>query len=638
MTINKLIARIIFLFISIIPIGCNSNKEMLDYAFQEAGNNTAQIDSFLNYCSDKGHQDIAEHLVCGMIGRYGMSGAPMDSIEALYRYLNDDNFWGFPSALGKKGDEFCKMPLNKSYDLKSLPAQFLINHTDDALNQWYKRDWNKGLPTEIFLETILPYRIVDEEATEWRKAYRDYAPGLEDSLSKVSNSVEAARIISNRFGPTPYHGRFITPHRSALNLLEKPVGKCREDCDRTVYAMRAFGVPVTIDMMIVNPDYGGGHEWNVVYDNEDKIFRMFDNQDYPPTRDSIHNDKRRKGKVYRSTWRPNSDRLKLYKDAKYATSELLDPRLKDVTEEYFGKNKVTVPLFRKSGEVYIGFFLASGMMPVDISRKGETTATFENIEPDLIYFPLEPEGRNKFEPIGYPFMINGDSGLHQFIPDTTKFVSAKLVRKMPVGFLMDKRQKVIDGFKVYVGKTESGPWTLLDSLSREKSKTFHYIRNSSGIKDKYIRLVAPDSLTKELGEFVASSDSVGINALPLSIVGEPKDMSKRKKLIDGDVLSRFLYKPENGDVILKVDSKEDIGAMFLLARNDDNSVRPGDEYELFYFSRDGWKSLGKKTARGFELEYEVPDNSVLWLRDLTRGKEEQIFIIRDGRQLFNYDL
>ncbi len=302
--------------------------------------------------------------------------------------------------------------------------------------------------------------------------------------------------------------------------------------------------------------------------------------------------------------------------------------------EHSGREAVTFQILEK----FSARDPEPGMMPVDISRKGETTATFENIEPDLIYFPLEPEGRNKFEPVGYPFMINGDSGLHQFIPDTTKFVSAKLVRKMPVGFLMDRRQKVIDGFKVYVGKTESGPWTLLDSLSHEKSKTFHYIRNSSGIKEKYIRLVAPDSLTKELGEFVASSDSGGINALPLSIVGEPKDMSKRKKLIDGDVLSRFLYKPENGDMILKVDSKEDIGAMYLLARNDDNSVRPGDEYELFYFSRDGWKSLGKKTARGFELEYEVPDNSVLWLRDLTRGKEEQIFIIRNGRQLFNYDL
>ena len=129
-----------------------------------------------------------------------------------------------------------------------------------------------------------------------------------------------------------------------------------------------------------------------------------------------------------------------------------------------------------------------------------------------------------------------------------------------------------------------------------------------------------------------------VNALPLSIVAEPRDISKRKKLIDGDVLLRFLYKSEDGDVILKVDSNEDIGAMYLLARNDDNSIRPGDEYELFYFSKAGWKSLGKKRAQGFELEYDVPENAVLWLRDLTRGTEEQIFIILNGKQMFNYDL
>lgn len=637
MLIRKLIARII-IFLVTIPIGCNSNEEVIDYALQQAGENSEEIDSFLNFYSAKGYQDIAEHLVCGMIGRYGMSGAPMDSIEQLYRYLSDDNFWGFPPEMGQKGDEFCKMQLNKRYDLMDLSKNFLISHTDDAITQWGKRNWNKNMPTEIFMEALLPYRIGDEEATDWRKAYRDFAHELEDSLHNITNSVDAARIISKRFGQYHYHPRFNTPHRSALNLLEAPIGKCREDCDRTVYAMRAFGVPVTIDMILVSPDYGGSHQWNVVYDNNDQIFRMFDNLEYPPTRDSIHNDKRRRGKVYRNNWRFQTDRLKLFKKAKYATPDLLNPHAKDVSAEYFGKNKVEVPLFLDNSEVYLGLFLPTGSQPIDISRKAGSTAIFENIEPNLIYFPIVPEARNKFEPIGYPFMIDLESELHQFIPDTTKTVHAKILRKMPVGFLMDRRQKVINGFKVFVSNSDSGPWTFLDSLSPEKSKTFHYVRNSSGIKDRYIRLVAPDNLTKELGEFIVSSDSVGISPLVLSIVGEPKDISKRKKLIDGDVLSRFLYKPIDGDIILKVDSKEDIGAMFLLARNDDNSIRPGDEYELFYFDKLGWKSLGKKIAKGFELEYNVPDNSVFWLRDLTRGKEEQIFIIRDGKQMFNYDL
>lgn len=74
-------------------------------------------------------------------------------------------------------------------------------------------------------------------------------------------------------------------------------------------------------------------------------------------------------------------------------------------------------------------------------------------------------------------------------------------------------------------------------------------------------------------------------------------------------------------------------------RNDDNYVWPGDEYELFYQDGiNGWKTLGVQTATGWELEYRVPDNALLWLRDRTKGREEQVFIYKDGKQYFTVDL
>ena len=75
-------------------------------------------------------------------------------------------------------------------------------------------------------------------------------------------------------------------------------------------------------------------------------------------------------------------------------------------------------------------------------------------------------------------------------------------------------------------------------------------------------------------------------------------------------------------------------------RNDDNFVWPGDEYELFYNDgAAGWKSLGRQVAdeRRY-VEYEVPRNALLWLRDRTKGREEQVFFIRDGKQVFVTDL
>lgn len=42
----------------------------------------------------------------------------------------------------------------------------------------------------------------------------------------------------------------------------------------------------------------------------------------------------------------------------------------------------------------------------------------------------------------------------------------------------------------------------------------------------------------------------------------------------------------------------------VLPRSDGNGIYPGDEYELFYFDRQGWKSPGRQTATDFHLDYE----------------------------------
>lgn len=59
-------------------------------------------------------------------------------------------------------------------------------------------------------------------------------------------------------------------------------------------------------------------------------------------------------------------------------------------------------------------------------------------------------------------------------------------------------------------------------------------------------------------------------------------------------------------------------------------------YELFYQSGvKGWISLGVQTATTNELIYRnIPEGALLWLRNLTRGKEEQVFYVEDGEQKF----
>lgn len=65
-------------------------------------------------------------------------------------------------------------------------------------------------------------------------------------------------------------------------------------------------------------------------------------------------------------------------------------------------------------------------------------------------------------------------------------------------------------------------------------------------------------------------------------------------------------------------------------------MRKGDIYELFYPNGiNGWQSLGTKQAKTNELFFDnVPAGALLWLRDLTRGREEQVFYVKEGEQEF----
>lgn len=39
-----------------------------------------------------------------------------------------------------------------------------------------------------------------------------------------------------------------------------------------------------------------------------------------------------------------------------------------------------------------------------------------------------------------------------------------------------------------------------------------------------------------------------------------------------------------------------------------------------------------------EIDFLVPQNALLWLRNRTKGREEQGFIYKNGRQYFAFDL
>ncbi len=67
---------------------------------------------------------------------------------------------------------------------------------------------------------------------------------------------------------------------------------------------------------------------------------------------------------------------------------------------------------------------------------------------------------------------------------------------------------------------------------------------------------------------------------------------------------------------------------------DHSAIRPGTDYKLFYW-KDGWISLGSAVAGEGPLQFDnVPAGGLYWLLEKDSSKEERIFTIQEGKQVW----
>lgn len=619
---------------------CHSDKQQMeDYALELANTNRLEIETVLTHYSDE-RAEVASYLVTSMIGQYSTIGDGMDSIEQLYRNVPRMTLTGITWELSEedldKGKKYMQLNTHRVRDLEHIEASYLINNIDLAWDSYKNHKWNKQLSISDFCELILPYRIGDEKITNWREAYLKEYQVLNDSLTIISSSVMAARFVAQHIGGVPYNVQLKTPHRSAIDLLDAPLGYCRDDCDRTLYSMRAFGIPVAIDFILSSPDNGTAHQWVVVRDNLDNSYRMFDNKRFLPTRDSIHNDKRSKGKVYRQTFALNTDNMQ-------NSENNVDPpflnnlRMKDVTFEYFGHNRAVVELNDSTTPpVYLGLFTTAGFFPIDRGKYHDNKAVFNDIEPNVIYFPITKAGAS-YRACGNPFLINKNGKVHVFKPNMNKMRVAALIRKMPLRFIQKERMATLIGTKIQCSNSVAGPWTDVYTFNVAPKTSYNMIKTTKSLNERYLRILPPKSEIPKIAELSVYSDKDLKNKLPLSVVGDDTTKKLMKPVIDEDILSWAACNDTINGSIFHIDSDDIYSAIAISPQNDDNFVVPGQEYELLYFDKNDWISLGRKVATDYSIRFDVPDNAVFILLNHTKGNEVQVFVYQEGKQKFSID-
>lgn len=634
--------KIIYFFTLLFFISCNSiSDKELNAVLEKSKENKKELLKVLeHYKNDSLKFKSAIFLIKNMAYyKYGIS-KEVDSIKALMS--NIFKSWDLTELERQKGLNWQKhIKYEIKYDLEEIKANFLIENIDYAFKVWQEKPWNKNLPFDDFCELILPYRIGEEPLTNWRKKYYDKYNPILDSLYKGTDVIEACNILSDYIKKEKFFfiNDFFIPRQGAEFHFNNRIGICRDACDIATYIMRSVGIPVTSDLYAVSPEYHSGHQWNVVRDTTNK-YLPFLFEEYKANRNILIPDRLKKGKVYRMTFQINKIKSKL----ETLNSVLRNPFLKDVTDEYFGKNKIE--LHRKDNisikNVFLGIFTArEGWIPVGVGEVEKNKFIFENIEPSVIYQPLVYHNENLI-PIHYPFIFK-ENRIHIFIPEK-ETEKVELTRKYP----LSKENK--DKFKIWVkgakikGANNSNflPNDLLAKVDSLPIKNIIHLDVFSKKEYTFFEYKVDSVLSIAEIHFFENKDkkiifdTIYSNGKPWKDI----DLYQLKNAFDNDPLSFFHTWEQGTSIFFNTKKPKRIEKIQIIPRNDDNFIRENDEYELFYNNGvDGWVSLGKQ--KGTEeaiLLYKVPKNSVLWLKNHTRGKEEQIFFIKDNKQIFLSDL
>lgn len=416
-------------------------------------------------------------------------------------------------------------------------------------------------------------------------------------------------------------------------------GLCGDYANLAMFAMRAAGIPVGIEIVPYWGRGNGRHTFNVVYDS-DSTFHDFSGAEQNPDEHLIRF-RHEMPKVYRQTFGKQPSSLAMQCGNEDVPDFFKNPCLEDVTGNYpfIEARDITVPVEGHSDRkfAYLCVYHPTQWIPVAWGRRQGDSVRFQNVCPNIVYHPaLYADG--KLQLTGHPFLLDTLGCVNVLAPqtDTVNCVLSTLYKDAP---------KLIKLLPTFVGGKIQGAnrpdfSDAVTYYTFTEQPTFKYTtvdcRNTKPCK--YLRYLSSDRGTGNMAdvEFYAEGSDVPLKG---KVIGHYKPSlqffdSGAEAMFDGDPTTFF----HTADTLswggLELEKPAAVSRIRFIIRSENNGIRKGSEYELFYMDRDKWVSLGSQVATEDDrLEYKgVPKNALFRWIDHTKDNSKRIFIIENKRK------
>ncbi len=660
---NTLLKRSIYtLFATFILVafsGCSKDDIYLYYALKAAGKNKSELKAVLKHYRsvDKDSQKLkaAKYLIANMPAHYSYRDT-----AAINRYYSKalqilgtgpSPDWQRDTLRLISDTQYSGITRDIISDVEVMTADYLIYSIDHAFKQWKTQPWAQHLSYEEFRDWILPYKVTEYQSLDnWRDVLSEF---YSDSISTVTDPNDqrntiygAIEIVRNEIHSKQsaighrviWEDRGSIPMRSAATWVRMTYGSCMDYVTMGTAVFRSMGLPATVDQV---PSWGRnseGHSWYVFPDDRGREQKTINSlilgagmQFYPYERIP---------KVWRNTYTIDREVIKYRNTAKYVYP--FDICRKDVTDSYNltsdlsieTKKELTTTL-KDHKYVYIAMSVNSGgpqWRILDFGKLKRGKACFNNMGRNMLYIALGYDGE-KLVPISSPFILDKSGKVEYIDTDGTQTISKDIRRKYYESYnVVDMRRRILGGkFQCSDYPDFKNAVTL---YTIEQTDIPDKIEMNAGRPYCYWRYMTPDGSWGSISE-LSFYDSDG-NRLDRKGIANPEaGQDAIERAYDGNLLSNFEINQPNGNWVgMDMGKPIEVKYASVSPRSDDNDVCPGNEYELFVFDDGEWKSLGYKLADGNTLHYDgLPLNTLLWLRNYTRGNNERPFIIREDMSI-----
>ena len=635
--------------------GCSQNSQYLNYSLRAAGENRSELRKVICHYRtvDKDFQKLeaAKYLIMNMPAHYSYRDTA--SINSYYRKALEilgsgpGPDWQRDTLRQISDTQYSGLTNNIISDVEVMTADYLIYSIDRAFNQWRTRPWAKHLSFEEFRDWVLPYKVTELQSLD---AWRDtLVQQYSDSISKITDPNDnrntiygAIEIVRNEIHSKQsaighrviWEDRGSIPMRSASTWTRMTYGSCMDYVTMGTAVFRSMGLPAMVDIVPVWGRNSDGHSWYVFLSDRggeeptiNSLIMPAGMQFYPYERIP---------KVWRNTFTINRERVKYRNTANYIYP--FEVCQQDVTDHYnlTSDLQIKIDCEKKLQDkyVYIAMAVNAGgpqwkVLDFGQIRKGK--ACFNKMGRNVLYIVLGYDG-NKLIPISFPFILH-KNGAVEYIgkikSEHIRFVSFDLRRKYYESYnVVDMRRRILGG-KIQCSD-DPDFINAITLYTIEKTDIPFYIELKASRPYRYWRYLSPD------GSWGSLSELSFYNQKREKIHGkEIANPEAIDRAYDGNLLSNFeINQPDGNWVGLDLGKPEEVFYANVTPRSDDNDICPGNEYELYYFDGNEWRSLGYRFAEENSLHYEkIPLNTLLWLHNYTRGNNERPFILRDNYEI-----